>query len=169
MLRTTLVAAPPSNVTITDSGLTANIVRFSDTAILTCSAAGTAPLQYAWYYKASNRYYRTPLPGANSTTYTVYSAKSSDVGEYTCEVSNWAGKSSRTYTLNVQSKYQLLHMVVTYMLHACTASTLALLTQPIIIMHSDERVTNIWSMHAYITYVCICMCCECYLLSIRIS
>ena len=131
MLMTSLAAAPPSNVTITDSGLTANTVRFNDTATLNCSAAGTQPLQYTWYYKASYRYYRTPLPGANSTTYTVYSAESSDVGEYTCEVSNWAGKSSGTYTLNVQSKYQLLHMHATYMLHACAASTLALLTQPI--------------------------------------
>ena len=150
MLMTSLAAAPPSNVNITDSGLTANTVRFSDTATLTCSAAGTTPLQYTWYYKASYRYYRTPLPGANSTTYTVYSAESSDVGEYTCEVSNWAGKSSGTYTLNVQSKYQLLHMHATYMLHACTASTLALLTQSI--MHYSAYK---WKSRKHLVYACI--------------
>ena len=95
------LAAPPSNVNITDSGLTANTVAINNSTTMYCSASGTDPLQYRWYH---NRYHRNLIPGANNTTYTVSSAGFSDAGEYTCEVSNWAGKDQGTYTLNVQSK-----------------------------------------------------------------
>lgn len=98
---TTCLAAPPSNVNITDSGLTANTVAFNNSTTLSCSASGTDPLQYRWYH---NRYYRTLISGANNATYTVSSAGFSDAGEYICEVSNWAGKDQGMYTLNVQSK-----------------------------------------------------------------
>ena len=98
------LAAPPSNVNIADSGLTANTVAFNNSTTLSCSASGTDPLQYRWYFKAGYRYHRTLIPGANTTTYTVSSAGFSDVGEYTCEVSNWAGRDQGMYTLNVQSK-----------------------------------------------------------------
>ena len=156
----TSLAAPPSNVNITDSGLTANTVAVSASTTLTCSAAGTHPLQYIWYHNT------TPLPGANSNTYTVYSAAFSDVGEYTCEVSNWAGKSSGTYTLNVQSKYVAVD--VTYMSHACTASMHACSSeQLIIILHADARATNIWYIYIYTvrTYVYTCVCCAWYILT----
>ena len=106
----TCLAAPPSNVNITDSGLTANTVAFNNSTTLYCSASGTDPLQYRWYFKAGYRYYRTLISGANNTTYTVSSAGSSDAGEYTCEVSNWAGKDQGMYTLNIQSKLIVVHL-----------------------------------------------------------
>ena len=111
-LLTTLLAAPPSNVTITDSGLTANTVRLNYPTTLTCSASGTSPLQYQWYKATNSWSSRYPLSGANSTNYavTVTSAQMSDAGIYTCEVSNWAGKDEGMYTLRVQGMKHLLFM-----------------------------------------------------------
>ena len=91
-------AVPPSNVNITDSGLAASTVEFNDSTTLTCSASGTNPRQYKW------RHNGITIPAATSATYRVTSAQFSAAGQYTCEVSNWAGKSQGTYTLHVQSK-----------------------------------------------------------------
>ena len=84
---------------ITDSGLTSNTVELGSTTTLTCSALGTAPLEYQW------RHNGTIIPPAKSTTYTVSSVEFRDAGTYTCAVSNWADESSETYTLNVQGMY----------------------------------------------------------------
>ena len=97
--------ALPSNVRITDSGLTANTVELNSSTTLYCSATGTAPLQYQWYHNG------TTIPGASSTTYMVTSAQFSSAGVYTCEVSNWAGRSNETYPLRVQGTDVYRHCI----------------------------------------------------------
>ena len=92
------LAAPPSNVRITDPGLPSNTVGLRRSTTLTCSASGTNPRQYKW------RHNGITIPAATSATYRVTSAQFSAAGQYTCEVSNWAGKDQGTYTLQVQGK-----------------------------------------------------------------
>ena len=79
--------------------------------MLTCSALGTAPLEYQWSHNG------TTIPAAKSTTYTVSSVEFRDAGTYTCQVSNWADESSETYTLNVQGTYSIIiHSLVSFFL-----------------------------------------------------
>ena len=99
------LTALPSNVRITDSGLTANTVELNSSTTLYCSATGTSPLQYQWYHNG------TTIPGATSTTYMVTSAQFSSAGVYTCVVSNWAGRSSGTYPLRVQGTDVYRHCI----------------------------------------------------------
>ena len=100
------LAAPPSNVRITDSGLTSNTVELGSTTTLRCSVSGTDPLEYQWSHNG------TIIPAATSSTYTVSSALFSNAGTYTCQVSNWADESSGTYTLNVQGTYVIIHSLL---------------------------------------------------------
>ena len=93
----------PSIQSITDSGLTSNTVRLGASTTLTCSASGTQPLQYQWKHNGTVR-------GVTSPTYRVSSAEPSDAGQYTCQVSNWAGADSGAYTLNVQGTKSWLHI-----------------------------------------------------------
>lgn len=52
---------------------------------LTTSATGIGPLSFQWYLNG------TAIPGATSSTYTVSSASSSDLGNYTVTVTNPTG------------------------------------------------------------------------------
>ena len=92
------LAVPPSDVRITDIGLPSNTVRLGGRITLTCLASGTNPRQYKWYHNS------TIIPAATSTTYRATSAQFSAAGQYTCEVSNWVGNDSGTYTLRVQGE-----------------------------------------------------------------
>ena len=85
----------PSNVHISAPGLSSNTVQLGYSTTLYCSASGTSR-QYQWYHNG------TTLPIATYSSHRITSAQFSSAGVYTCEVSNWAGRSNGTYTLKVQ-------------------------------------------------------------------
>lgn len=57
-------------------------VETGDPATFTVDASGQQPLQYQWRFNSN------PIPGANSTSYTINSAQSTDNGNYDVVVSN---------------------------------------------------------------------------------
>jgi hypothetical protein len=68
-----------------------------DTAHLSVSASGTAPLAYQWFFDGAI------LSNANTSTLTLTDVQTATVGSYTVQVSNSAGTvSSDPATLNVQ-------------------------------------------------------------------
>jgi hypothetical protein len=69
------IVAPPRPLTVTAG----------QTAVLTVTAAGTAPLSYQWQKNGVN------LAGATAATYTVVRVQNSDAGAYRVVVSNEAG------------------------------------------------------------------------------
>ncbi|MEW6157693.1 MAG: LamG-like jellyroll fold domain-containing protein [Verrucomicrobiota bacterium] len=72
-------------------------VVVGESVTLTVTASGTAPLLYQWLKGGA------PIPGANSASYVISSAKESDSGTYSVEVSNMAGsKTSAGAVLLVQ-------------------------------------------------------------------
>jgi len=66
-----------------------------ETLTLTGAASGSHPLHYQWKRNGS------PIPGANSATYTVSSAQASDSGYYTLHVSNDCGD-AQSYAADVE-------------------------------------------------------------------
>ena len=113
LLACMFLAAPPSDVRITDSGLTSNTVQLRTSTMLRCSASGTAPFVYQWRHNGAI------IPAATSSTYRVTSVQFSDAGRYTCTVTNLVGNDRGSYTLNVQGKDGIHVLIMIHHLQIC--------------------------------------------------
>lgn len=75
--------------------------------VMACNASGTPTPGYRWYYRSTPTDQLTPIEGADSNEYTVFSPKSSNEGLYYCEAFNEEGS-----TLSRGAVLTVLHVTV---------------------------------------------------------
>lgn len=78
---TVTISTPPSIVTDPVS----SVICQNDTVTFSVTYSGTTPFTFQWQFDGSN------IQGATANPFVIYSADTSDAGQYRCEVSNSCG------------------------------------------------------------------------------